>query len=213
MRKFKFEVEYIEELLGTASANPDIHSEFIASKAADDEEGAYNRRSRDEKMAEEIAAIGVEGAQERAMTVFPKLDDGTPFLWDYQWKGFFKDACSMLKKADGKRSKTLKAHKKEIDGLVFVYPRRIALKLPEDGEVGKLERPLRASTAQGERVCLASSETVPEGTTQEFYVEVLRDALADYVLEWMDYGEKRGIGQWRNSGCGRFMYRCQEVDA
>ena len=87
----------------------------------------------------------------------------------------------------------------------------IPLLLPEGGEVGRLERPLRASTAQGERVCLASSETVPEGTTQEFDIVVMRDALLPYVIEWLKYGEMRGMGQWRNSGCGRFMFRFQEV--
>jgi len=211
MKRIHVEVEYIENLLGTASANPDIHSEFIASKAADDKEGAFNRRSKDEKIAEEIAALGVEGAQEKAMTVFPRMDDGTPFTWDYQWKGFFKDACGMLRRADGMKSAKLKAYKKEIDGLVFVFPRMIPLLLPEGGEVGRLERPLRASTAQGERVCLASSETVPEGTTQEFDIVVMRDALLPYVIEWLKYGEMRGMGQWRNSGCGRFMFRFQEV--
>lgn len=211
MKRIHVEVEYIENLLGTASANPDIHSEFIASKAADDKESAFNRRSKDEKIAEEIAALGVEGAQEKAMTVFPRMDDGTPFTWDYQWKGFFKDACGMLRRADGMKSAKLKAYKKEIDGLVFVFPRMIPLLLPEGGEVGRLERPLRASTAQGERVCLASSETVPEGTTQEFDIVVMRDALLPYVIEWLKYGEMRGMGQWRNSGCGRFMFRFQEV--
>lgn len=211
MKRIHVEVEYIENLLGTASVNPDIHSEFIASKAADDKESAFNRRSKDEKIAEEIAALGVEGAQEKAMTVFPRMDDGTPFTWDYQWKGFFKDACGMLRRADGMKSAKLKAYKKEIDGLVFVFPRMIPLLLPEGGEVGRLERPLRASTAQGERVCLASSETVPEGTTQEFDIVVMRDALLPYVIEWLKYGEMRGMGQWRNSGCGRFMFRFQEV--
>lgn len=27
------------------------------------------------------------------------------------------------------------------------------------------------------------------------------------VLEWLDYGKLRGIGQWRNSGKGRFTYQ------
>jgi hypothetical protein len=216
-KKLKVEIEFIEPLLGTASANPDIHSEYIASKAADDEEGEFNRRSKDAKMAEEIAAIGVEGAQGKAMTVFARMDDGeTPCIWDYHVKGYFKDACKMLKKSDGTKSKSLKAYKQEIDGLVHVFPRKIALRLPEGagvGEVGKLERPLRASTAQGERVCLSSSETVPEGTTAEFEVTLMRDALVDYVKEWLDYGELRGMGQWRNAGWGRFMYRMTEVES
>lgn len=31
------------------------------------------------------------------MTVFPRDKDGTPFIWDYQMKGMFKDACGGLR--------------------------------------------------------------------------------------------------------------------
>ena len=33
------------------------------------------------------------------------------------------------------------------------------------------------------------------------------------VREWLDYGQLRGIGQWRNSGKGRFTYIAYEVKA
>ena len=130
---------------------------------------------------------------------------------DYKFYAYDRSLTVVLRRADGMKSAKLKAYKKEIDGLVFVFPRMIPLLLPEGGEVGRLERPLRASTAQGERVCLEYSETVPEGTTQEFDIVVMRDALLPYVIEWLKYGEMRGMGQWRNSGCGRFMFRFQEV--
>ena len=192
MKRLHVKVTYIEELLGTASANPDLHSEFIASKAPD----APSRE-------EEVAALGADAVEEKAMTVFPRLDDGTPFTWDYQWKGYFKDSCGMLRRADGYKSKNLKAFKKEIDGLVFVEPRKIPLILPEGGEIGECQRPLRASTAQGERVALAHSETVPAGTVQEFDVVLFKDDLEAYVREWLEYGKYHGTGQWRNSGKGR----------
>ena len=182
MKKINIKLTYIDELLGTCSANPELHAEFIASKAPD-------HASREE----EVAAIGVEEAIDKAMTVFPKMDDGTPFLWDYQ-------------------SKTRKAYKKEIDGLVFVMPRRIPLVMPDGGQVGSCQRPLRASTAQGERVALANSETVPEGTTQTFSVTVLRDGLMPLVKEWLDYGALHGTGQWRNAGKGRFVYTAYDED-
>ena len=195
MKKIHVKLTYIDELLGTCSANPEIHAEFIASKAPD----AQSRE-------EEVAAIGVEEAIDKAMTVFPRDEDGNPFLWDYQIKGFFKDSCGMLRRADNMKSKTLKAYKKEIDGLVFVFPRRIPLVMPAGGHIGSCQRPLRASTAQGERVALANSETVPEGTTQEFTITMLRDGLVPLVREWLDYGALHGTGQWRNSGKGRFVY-------
>lgn len=193
MKEVKVKVTYTEELLGTANANPEIHSEFIASKAPD----APSRE-------EEVASLGAEAVEEKTMTVFPRLDDGTPFTWDYQWKGYFKDACGMLRRADGSKSAKLKAFKKEIDGLVFVTPRKVPLVLPDGGEVGECQRPLRASTAQGERIALAHSETVPAGTTQQFKVTVLKDDLMPLVKEWLAYGILHGTGQWRNSGKGRF---------
>ena len=139
MKKINIKLTYIDELLGTCSANPEIHAEFIASKAPD-------HASREE----EVAAIGVEEAIDKAMTVFPKMDDGTPFLWDYQFKGFFKDSCGLLRRADNMKSKGLKAYKKEIDGLVFVTPRRIPLVMPA-GPVARKHRPGRARRAGEQR--------------------------------------------------------------
>lgn len=198
-------VTCIEEILGTCSAVPDIHDEFIASKAPD----APSRE-------EEVAAIGVEAVAEKSKTVFARDEDGTPILWDYQLKGFFKDACSMLNRCakkgeDGKKkavneSSKLTAFKKAIDGQIFVFPRRIRLEMPEGGQIGDCQRPLRAQTAQGERVALANSETVPEGTTFEIKIVLLSADHEAAVREWLDYGVLRGLCQWRNSGKGRFVW-------
>ena len=201
METRKYELTLAEEMLGGQPNKENVHREFIASKGPD-------APSRDE----EIAALGAVEYEEKSMTVFPRLDDGTPFLWDYQWKGYFKDCCGMLRRADGTMSKKLKAYKKEIDGLVFVEPRKIPLVLPPRGFVGDLQRPLRAQTAQGERISLAHSETVPVGTTCEFDVVMLRDDLEGYVLEWLDYGKYHGTGQWRNSGKGRLVYEAFDED-
>ena len=192
VNEIKVRLTFTEEVLGTASSNPEIHDEFIASKAPD----AMSRE-------EEVAALGVEEVVEKSMTIFPK-QDGKPFLYDYQIKGFFKDACGMLRKVKGSESSKVKAYKKEIDGLIFVEPRIIPLVF--EGEIGSCQRPLRASTAQGERIALANSETVPAGTTIEFTVKCFLDSDASLVREWLDYGALRGIGQWRNSGKGKFTW-------
>ncbi len=193
MKKIKVKVTFKDEVLGTACADPDIHREFIASKAPDAP-----------SMEEEVAALGVDAVVERGTTVFPRGKEGVPILYDYQIRGFFKDTCSALRKVKGTESFKVKAYKKVIDGLVFVEPREIPLRF--DGEVGTCQRPLRAQTAQGERIALASSETVPEGTTAEFTVVLLDDDMEALVVEWLDYGEFKGIGQWRNSGKGRFAW-------
>ena len=96
----------------------------------------------------------------------------------------------------------LKAFKKEIDGLVFVSPRQIPF--GNNGAMGMCQRPLRAQTPKGDRVALARSETVPAGATLTFSVTCLREGLIPCVEEWLEYGKLSGLGQWRNSGKGRF---------
>ena len=198
MLTIKCRLTFTEELLGTASNNPEIHSEFVASKGPD----ATTRE-------EEVAAIGVDEAVEKAMTVFPRNPDGTPILFDYQVKGFFKDACGSLRDVTGTHASKIKAYKKKIDGHLFITPRMIPLNVP--GEMGECQRPLRAATAQGERVALAHSETAPAGTTIEFEIKCLTKDMYDLARECLDYGALRGMGQWRNSGKGRYLWN--ELDA
>ena len=197
MKVLKIKVKMFEEILGTASANPEIHEEFIASKAPD----APSRE-------EEVAAIGADEVFEKGMTVFPRNKEGLPIAWDYQWKGFFKDAAGSLRKVPGSECSKIKAYKKEIDGLIFVAPREIPIAF--DGEMGICQRPLRAQTAQGERVALASSESIPAGAEMVFEVKMLVPAHEKAVKEMLDYGQLRGFGQWRNSGKGRFNYEILE---
>ena len=194
MKEINVEIEFTSEVLGTASADKELHSRFVASKAPDAP-----------TMAQEVAALGVDEVEGNAMTVFPRDADGEPCLWDYQIRGFFKDACSMLRRVKGTESSKLKAYKKLIDGLVFVEPRQIRLDT-KGMDMGECQRPLRAQTAQGERVALAHSEECPEGTCCTFEVKLLDETLEPALREWLDYGEDRGIGQWRNSGRGRFFW-------
>lgn len=189
----KVRLTLMEEALGTASNNPDLHGTYIASRAPDAA-----------TMEEEIEALGIEGVVDRAMTVFPKLN-GQPFVYDYQIKGFFKDAAKAMRKIPGTVSSKVKAYKQEIDGLVFVQPRCIVYDM-HGGEMGECQRPLRASTPQGERVSIAHSETVPAGSTLEFEVLCMTDQMEDLVRELLEYGQLRGLSQWRNSGKGRFVH-------
>jgi len=195
MKTLEVKLEFLAEVLGTSPNNEDIYRDFIGSKAPDAT-----------TVEEEVAAMGADAVADKGMTVFARDEDGKPCLYDYHIKGHFKDACSMLKKATGSLSKDIKAHKKMIDGLIFVNPRLIPLEIPEGKEMGVCQRPLRAQTPQGERVALAMSESVPAGTTCEFEITCLTDEDVKYVREWLDYGAWRGIGQWRNSGCGRYKW-------
>lgn len=194
MVKTKVRLTFTDEILGTSSGNPELHREFIASKAPDAQ-----------KMEEEVAALGVDAVEEKSMTVFPRLADGTPFLYDYQIRGFFKEICGAMKAISGTKSSKIKAHKKKIDNTIFVEPREIPLDL-HGMKMANCQRPLRASTAQGERIALANSEVCPEGTSCEFEVLCMVDEDAAMLREWLEYGKYKGIGQWRNSGKGRFTF-------
>lgn len=194
MIKTKVRLTFTDEILGTSSGNPELHREFIASKAPDAQ-----------KMEDEVAALGVDAVEEKGMTVFPRLADGTPFLYDYQIRGFFKEICGAMKAISGTKSSKIKAHKKKIDNTIFVEPREIPLDL-HGMKMANCQRPLRASTAQGERIALANSEVCPEGTSCEFEVLCMVDEDAAMLLEWLEYGKYKGIGQWRNSGKGRFTF-------
>ncbi len=139
---------------------------------------------------------------ERGTTVFHKDADGTPLFFDYQIKGFLKEAGRIF---NGLQD--VKALRSKIDNLVFVTPRRIRLIVPEGKTIEFLERPLRAETAQGPRVALARSEQLPEDTTFECDLEVYKGPVtSDILRDLLSYGEKKGLGQWRNGGFGRFLF-------
>ena len=193
MITLKVRVTFDEEVLGTANANPDIHQEYIASKAPDAM-----------KLEEEVAAIGSEEVFEKGMTVFSRDKNNNPIFWDYQIKGYFKDAFKFIRKIPKSACSGIKNYKQEIDGLIFVEPRQIPINV--NGEIGICQRPLRANTPQGERVALASSETISAGSYIDFSIKLLSDSHEKAVLEALEYGRLRGFGQWRNSGKGRFHY-------
>ncbi|MFX0200168.1 MAG: hypothetical protein ACFFCW_28950 [Candidatus Hodarchaeota archaeon] len=191
----KVELEFIEPLLGTLSGNPEIAEEFIAAKHPSGEV--------QEDEAEVIEKL--PEALEKSSTIFPRDEKDRPFIWDYQIKGFFKDACGMLRRVAKNPNSKLKAYKRLIDGLVFVEPRQIVIEL--SGKLDWTERPLRAMTRLGERVALARSETVPKGSKIKIDIQLLDPNLEEYVKSWLDYGKLRGLGQWRNASFGRFTWK------
>lgn len=199
MKIMKVKVTFTEEALGTASANPDIYKDYIGTKAPDAK-----------SLEEEVMAIGEDAVIERAMTVFPRNAEGQPCMWDYQWKGFFKDACKALRKINGTECKKVTAYKQVIDKLIFPQPRMIPINV--NGEMGICQRPLRGNTPQGETISLAISETVPAGSTVEFEIKLYDDSHEKWVKEMFEYGADGGTLQWRNSGKGRFTVEYLSIE-
>jgi len=197
MKEATYELTLTEMMLGSKPSNEGVFTDYIASNKKDGVD------------PEEIAAA--KEAEERvkeSITIFHRMEDGeTPMIWDYQIKGFFKDACGGLRRSSETKSFGVKAYKSVIDTTIFVFPRKIPLIMPEGGKVGVFERPLRAETMQGPRVALAKSETVPAGTKLVVKVKLLVPSMKSVLEEWLDYGELRGLGQFRNGSYGRFTWK------
>jgi hypothetical protein len=197
-KKISVKLTFTEAALGLSSSN---HA-MITGQAA-------NKGVHPGKVREELRHV--QQSEDKNKTVFPRSEDGTPFFWDYQIKGFCKDAAGMLSRtSDGypgtgsSESSKLKNYKKDIDGLIFVEPRKIKVTLA--GPIGVIERPLRITTGNVEKVTVAVSETIPAGSTMEFTFLLVKPSLEAAVMEWLDYGELRGLSQWRNAGWGKFKY-------
>ena len=231
-----FELELLDDCLGTGPSDKDLLSTFIASRAPD----AASRE-------EEIAVLGEDTVVQKGTTVFYRgifKDNGVkyidvldrkegfkfspddkdlvrkPFFWNYQLRGMFKDSCGLLSRASYGESAGLKAYKKVIDGGVFVFPRRLAIRtapyyitdegdfIPCDPENLKvLQRPLRIQDKNGERTAIAASEVIPAGSRIKFGVAVTDSKFMSAVYEWLNYGSEHGLGAWRNSGKGIFRWR------
>lgn len=200
MKDINVRVTFMEEVLGSLPADPEVYKKFIASKAPDAQ-----------TLEQEVAEFGEDTVLDNKVTVFLKDEAGHPYLYDYQIRGFLKEAIGFMKKVSGSACSKISAHKKAVDGLIFVKERKIPFMTPTGVQVpshmmGYCQRPLRASTAQGERIALAISETVPAGSYAEFTIHMMVDDHEAAVKEALDYGAYHGFLQWRNSGKGKFKW-------
>lgn len=207
-RRMKFRCTFDCECLGTLPNDEDIFKAFIIEKKGSEVDK--------EKLEAEEASLPVDDLEKKGMTVFARDDEGNPILWDYQVKGFFKECGRTIVEFGDMKLGMYKASKwtvdRMFDNFVYIYPREIKLNLPEGKELTKCARPLRVKTLRGERVSLAQSEQVPRGTWFEITVEYLNPAFEPYIKKIMlgddedpiAMCQRKGIGQWRNSGKGRF---------
>lgn len=212
-------VTFTNDILGSASGNPEIHKEYIASKAptlaqVNEEAEAVGKPVTEDEQQEQL---------QKATTVFPKDEQGV-FAWDYQWRGFIKESVGVLVELGEIKNLSKWTYKRAVDSIVFVTPRRAYFRNPEGAIIQKIEkfceRPLRADTMQGERVALARSEMLPEGTRCEFIITLLggdnaKSKMAslkqEHIIAALEYGKLKGFGQWRSGGKGSFDYTLGKV--
>jgi hypothetical protein len=209
----KVKLTFTEETLGTSPGNREAMEDYIASRTADQA-----------KRDEEIESIPESEQIEKASTVFPRDETGL-FAWDYQLRGMFKGAIYTLIEL-GDCALTKWAYKGAVDRFLFIEQRRVYYLAPDGQKIkvpaGNNQRPLRATTMQGDRVALARSECLPPGTVMEFTVSLIRpdsDApkgkgkaspasllTMDTIRDCLDYGKLVGFSQWRGGGFGRFTW-------
>ncbi len=184
MQVKKYKVELLEGLLGTIPKDKNIFKTYIESLKPENKDSESQ---------------SIETVEEKSWTGFHKDEERGLFLMDYLFKGFLKHAGNVLKEEVG-----VKQLKSKLSDFVFVFPRRIFLnKMQADGV---FERPLRAMTPLGERVCLARSDYVSKGTTFQVTIGILKHKEISWILidRLMDYGNLMGLGQFRNGSFGRF---------
>lgn len=194
-KTYHLRITFLDEILATCGTN----EYFITSMAKADEAESIK------KAADEYEDIEED---ERPVTVFPRNDEGAPFIYDYLIKGFLKNAAKAFNAIGGSNKVT--SYKSKIDGGVFIEPRQLVLNIPDEQELGLCCRPLRASTMQGERVTIAKSESAPVGTSLECWIKVMNPDIEKKLFEYLDYGYYNGLGQWHNSGKGKFAYEILE---
>lgn len=190
---FKVRLEFMERVLGS-QPNRDVALEYLAKKNGF------------ELPEDEVESL--PDAVERGLMVFHRNPQDEPILFNYQIKGFIKEAATVFNgKFESSKGKPLLALRSKVERTVFIFPRQIKLNAPEGAEVETLTRPLTANTPQGKRTTLVTSEMLPEGTWLEFQVEVLPGEItAEILKDLLDFGYYQGLGQWRSGGFGTFRY-------
>jgi hypothetical protein len=187
------------EMLGTAPSSPDIYSDFIVSKKFEQardlaKQGKLTESEiqtfKDEEAAltkQELTTLPPEDSVEKGTTVFRRIPAGQPnagalMLPDFMIRGGLKEAASACGYIDKKGEVSTWGLSGKIDKFLFVCdasrkPLRY-IPLMRDGQPimapdSIFSRPLRAMTAAGPRVTLASSEQILAGAELDFYLFVM----------------------------------------
>lgn len=201
VKKYMVRCIFTEPVLGT-QPQKDIAMEYLMSRNAAEGKIPETVPTTEAGLpADELETLDEQLA--KGTTAFHREGD-TYLFYDYQIKGFIKEAASVFNGQGG-----IKNAKSKADNYIFIFPRRIPLVLPTGVTAAeRLSRPLRGMTMQGPRVSIVSSEMLPVGTQFEFSMHVFDkgDISLDLLTDWFDYGAYKGIGQWRNGSYGRFEY-------
>jgi len=194
LERKRYDVELLEMALGTVPMGKDVYAKFILAKMKELKIPAEEKEANEE---EELATM--VDLEEKGWSTFHRDEEGL-FLYNYQIKGFIKEAIGTLIEIKKLTATAFKAYKKWTDRLVFIEPRRIHFgKMVPDGT---LERSIRFMTKDGPRIALKRSDYVNAGTRFSFTVALLAGGriTMEVINMCMEYGELVGVGEWRGSG-------------
>ena len=201
----KIKIWFFTELLGSLPANPEIYTEYIASKALDAP-----------TVQDELSMLPQEEVVNKGTTVFlvrtKGKDAGKVCLASYCLLGFFKEKTKYLRQETGSGFDKFTNYKGKIDGNFAIDKPFITLEIPEGTELGTCQRPLRAETAAGPRVAIASSQSCPPGTSMEFELNIFNRDFNKYAYKCLEKGFWNGMCQWRSGGKGRFIFEVWDGD-
>jgi len=204
----------VRDLIGSQSNDAEVRLKHLAEKS----------KLSPKILTAELSEMPPEDLVSKGTSVFYRDRTGAPAMRNYQFKGFLKESSGiLLERLEGrlaakdsnqmvrfevggeyaKRAMSVYTHKGILDNEVHVHPYFIAV----SGGLGpELTRPLRCETMQGPRVALATSETIPAGGVFGVHLSVHRPELVEWILCCLDSGIDKGLGQWRNSSAGTFVW-------
>ena len=107
-------------MLGTLPKDKDTYAKLVASRAPTPD-----------LTEEELAELPEETRDNRGWTTFP-VKDGKVCIYDYQVRGFFKEAGDTLRLLG---STAFKGFRTKVDKFLFVHPRHIFPVTPDGEEI------------------------------------------------------------------------------
>lgn len=144
-----------------------------------------------------------------------------PCIGDHMIYGFMKAASEAISRTEAKKAGAMLQSTTHTKSIINQHVGCDKQFIPFDRDIARLpsglprycQRSLRAMTPQGPRVTLAKSEEVPAGAKLSFQLKVMKNSpLTLPIIERIfDYGELKGLGQWRNSGKGVFTHKITRV--
>ncbi len=204
----KYRITLIEDMLGTIVKDKDVFKEYLAA-------AALEAGTAPEQVDESVEAVPPPPDRKGSETGFYTDDEGI-FLFDYQFRGFLREAANTLAGPDQLNIKNLRS---KFTNFVFVTPRKIRIFgvsplnsvpmlqiiKPDD----QFTRPVRAMTMQGPRVSLVRSDIVKAGRWFDLEISLLKNKEKidfDVIETVMEYGKLQGLLQFRTGGWGRFSF-------